>query len=122
MGVYLRGITLALIAVGLCMAQGASASAACVGLAGTADGFDKETAVSRAQLALDDFVKQYKAQKHLDEVTVTPMRPKPEPYWRDSVSANMMFHPDIVTAKSYTVCWQGVVSTYVCTAGARVCW
>jgi hypothetical protein len=120
--VYLRGITLALIAAGLYMVQGAPASAGCVGLAGTADGFDKETAVSRAQLALNDFVEQYKAQKHLAEVTVTPMRAKPKPYWRGSVSANMMFHPDIVTAKSYTVCWQGVISTYVCTSGARVCW
>jgi hypothetical protein len=34
------------------------------------------------------------------------------------VSENMMYHPDIVTEKSYTVCWQGVVSTYVCTSGA----
>ena len=36
--------------------------AACVVLAGTADGFDKDTAVSRAQLALDDYIKQYKAE------------------------------------------------------------
>ena len=35
---------------GLCIAQGAPASAACVALAGTADGFDKETAVSRAPI------------------------------------------------------------------------
>jgi len=27
-----------------------------------------------------------------------------------------------VTAKSYMVCWQDVVSTYVCTSGAQVCW
>jgi hypothetical protein len=57
----LRIIRLAFVAAGLCMAQGAQASAACVVLAGTADGFDKETAVSRAQLALDDYIKQYTA-------------------------------------------------------------
>jgi len=34
-------------------------------LAGTADGFDKETAISRAQLALDDYIKQYKTENHL---------------------------------------------------------
>jgi hypothetical protein len=45
------------------MAQSALASAACVVLAGTADGFDKETAVSRAQRALDDYIEQYKAEK-----------------------------------------------------------
>jgi hypothetical protein len=27
-----------------------------------------------------------------------------------------------VTAKSYTVCWKGVVSPVVCTSGAKVCW
>jgi hypothetical protein len=47
-----RGSVLALMAAGFCMALGAPAQAGCVGLSGTADGFDKETAVSRAQLAL----------------------------------------------------------------------
>jgi hypothetical protein len=87
--------------------------AACVVLAGTADGFDKETAVSRAQRSLDDYVQQ--------TVTVSPIRAQPQPYWRGRVSENMMYHPDIVTANSYTVCWQGVISTYVCTSGDQVC-
>jgi hypothetical protein len=107
---------------GLCMIQGTPASAACVVLAGTADGFDKETAVSRAQRSLEDYIQQYKAENHLHEVTISAMRAEPQPYWRGRVSENMMYHPDIVTEKSYTVCWQGVVSTYVCTSGAQVCW
>jgi len=97
---------------------------------GTADGFDKETAVSRAQLALADYVKQYKAEKRLRAVTVNAMRASPQPYWRSSVSANMfclgincgIYKPDIVNARSYTICWHGVVSPYVCTSGAKVCW
>jgi hypothetical protein len=59
-----------------------------------------------------------KAENHLDTVTFSPIRAQPQPYWRGRVSENMMYHPDIVTANSYTVCWQGVVSTYVCTSGA----
>jgi hypothetical protein len=59
---YLRTTRLALVAAGLCVAQGAPASAACVVLAGTADGFDKETAVSRAQRSLEDYIQQYKAE------------------------------------------------------------
>ena len=118
----MRTIRVALVAAGLYMAQAAPASTACVVLAGTADGFDKETAVSRAQLALDDYIKQYKAENRLGAVTVSAMRAEPQPYWRGRVSENMMYHPDIVTEKSYTVCWQGVVSTYVCTSGAQVCW
>ena len=119
---YVRVLALALMTAGLCLAQGAPASAGCVGLSGTADGFDKETAVSRAQLALSDYIKEYKAAKHLGTVSVSPMRAQPEPYWRGSVSENMMYRPDIVDAKSYTICWQGVISPYVCTSGAKACW
>jgi hypothetical protein len=61
-----------LVAAGLSLAQGAPASTACVVLAGTADGFDKETAVSRAQLALDDYIQQYKTEHHLGAVSVSP--------------------------------------------------
>ena len=118
----MRIIRLALVAAGLCMAQGTPASAACVLLAGTADGFDKETAVSRAQRSVEDYIQQYKTEHHLGAVSVSVMRAEPQPYWRGRVSENMMYRPDIVTDKSYAVCWQGVVSTYVCTSGAQVCW
>jgi hypothetical protein len=112
---------LALIGAGY-IAQATAAPAACVGLAGTADGFNKETAVSRAQRALDDYINQYKAENNLGAVGIRAMRAEPQPYWRRRVSENMMYHPDIVTANSYTVCWQGVISFYVCTSGAQVCW
>src|SRR4029079_8551162 len=123
-----RGLVLALMAAGFCMAVGAPAQAGCVGLSGTADGFDKETAVSRAQLALAEYVKQYKAEKRLRAVTVSAMRASPQPYWRSSVSQNMLcfgircgiYKPDIVNARSHTICWHGVVSPYVCTSGAKV--
>ena len=118
----MRTMRLALVAAGLCMGQGAPASADCVVLAGTADGFDKETEVGRAQLALDDYIEQYKTENHLGAVTIGAMRAEPQPYWRGRVSENMMYRPDIVTEKSYTVCWQRVVSTYVCTSGAQICW
>jgi hypothetical protein len=48
----IRGFALPLVAAGLCLAQGATAQAGCVGLSGTADGFDHQTAVDRAQAAL----------------------------------------------------------------------
>jgi len=127
---FVRGLALALIAVGFCLPLGAPAQAGCVGLSGTADGFDKETAVSRAQLALADYVKEYKAAKHLSAVNVSAMRASPQPYWRSSVSDNQfcfgincgIYKPDIVNAHSHTLCWHGVVSPYVCTSGAKVCW
>jgi hypothetical protein len=128
---YWRVSALALIAAGFCLALCAPAQAGCIGLSGTADGFDKETGVGRAQLALADAVKQYKAEKKLHAVTVSAMRASPQPYWRSSVSESMfcldsiwcgIYKPDIVTKSSYTVCWHGVISPYVCTSGAKVCW
>jgi hypothetical protein len=119
---YLRAIGLVLVGASLCLAHGTAANAGCFGFSGTADGFDKETGISRAQLALADAIKQFKASKRLRKVTVSAMRAKPQPYWRDSVSADLFYKPDIVKSDSYTVCWHGVVSPYVCTSGAKVFW
>jgi hypothetical protein len=114
---------LALVAAGLCcVAQAAPANAACLGFSGTADGFDQETAVTRAQAAVADAIKQYKAAKKLGAATVTAMRAKPQPYWRDEVWDALFYKPDIVKSNSYTVCWHGVISPYVCTSGAKACW
>jgi hypothetical protein len=125
-----RAFGLTLVAASLCLVQAAPVQAACIGLSGTADGFDRETGISRAQLALADAVAQYKAAKKLRSITVTAMRAKPQPYWRDSVSDDQFcfgthcgfYKPDIVTAHSYTICWHGVISPYVCTSGAKACW
>lgn len=65
---FLRTIRLAFVAVGLYLAQNMSASAACVILAGTADGFDKETAVSRAKSSLEAYIQQYKAENREHDV------------------------------------------------------
>jgi hypothetical protein len=110
------------LAAGFCLAQGTAAQAGCVGLSGTADGVNKETAVSRSQNAVNEAVNEYKAQKRLGATTITPMRAKPQPYWRDSVSDHLFQKPDIVTATSHTICWSGVVSPFVCTSGSKLCW
>ncbi|HZJ12308.1 MAG TPA: hypothetical protein VFD26_06610 [Methyloceanibacter sp.] len=122
MSSYKRVFGSALIAAGLCLAQGAPANAGCLGFSGTADGFDKVTAVTRAQSAVATAIADYKAQKRLGAVSVTAMRAKPQPYWRDSVSADLFHKPDIVKTNSYTVCWAGVISPFVCTSGAKACW
>ncbi len=74
MRAHWRGLALASIAVGFCLALSAPAQARCVLLSGTADGFDKETAVGRAQSALAEEVKQYKVTKRLGAVTVSDAR------------------------------------------------
>jgi hypothetical protein len=118
----MRVLGLALIAAGLCLVQGAPANAACLGFSGTADGIDKATAVTRAQAAVAQAISDYKKLKKIRSISVSAMRATPQPYWRSSVSADLFQKPDIVRSDSYTICWSGVVSPYVCTSGAKACW
>ena len=122
MTLHWRGRALALTVLGLCLSQSAPAQAGCVGLNGTADGMNKQTAVARSQNALATAIQEYKASKRIRSVSVSPMRPRPQPYWRSSVSADLYQKPDIVTSRSHTICWSGVVSPSVCSSGARICW
>lgn len=122
MRAYWRVFALVLAAAGFCMAGSVTAQAGCVGLSGTADGVNKQTAVSRSQNALATAIQEYKAAKRLRSITVSPMRAKPQPYWRESVASNLYQKPDVITSRGHTICWSGVVSPTVCTSGARVCW
>lgn len=122
MRLVLRVSVLALVAAGLCMAQDVPAYAGCTGMSGTADGFNKQTAVSRAQASLAEAIAGYKTQKRLNSITVSAMRAKPKPYWRTTVTRDLYRGPPIVTSRSYTICWTGVISPFVCTSGAKVCW
>jgi hypothetical protein len=108
-----------LAAAGLCVAA-MPAEAACTKIVGTADGWDKSDALTGAQAALAGAVKDLKAKRAV--VSVSASKPRPQPYWRSSVSSDLFLKPDVVTAKSHTVCWRGVVSPVVCTSGAAVCW
>lgn len=119
---FLRVFALAGGAAALFVAQGATAQARCVGLSGTADGFDRRTAVARAQNALATAIAEYKAQHGIRHVSISAMRARPQPYWRDTVTPDLYQKPDVVNSRSYTVCWSGVVSPSVCTAGAKICY
>ena len=119
---YMRVLGLSLIAAAFCTVHGAPANAVCLGFSGTADGLDKVTAVTRAQAAVAQAITDYKQQKRIRAVSVSPMRTTPQPYWRRSVAQELFHKPDIVKSDSYTICWSGVVSPYVCTSGAKACW
>jgi hypothetical protein len=122
MRTHMRFFGVAVIAAGLGVASGAPAAAACLGFSGTADGFDKQTAVTRAQEAVASAIAEYRKQKRLGPGNISPMRAKPQPYWRDAVSTHLFHKPDIVNASSHTICWSGVISPFVCTSGAKACW
>ena len=111
---------LLLLAAGLSVMPVSVSEAGCTKVLGTADGWGKADAVAGAQAALAGAVNDFRAKRAV--VSVSASRPRPQPYWRDKVTADLYFKPDVVTARSHTVCWRGVVSPVVCTAGAAVCW
>jgi hypothetical protein len=99
-----------------------AAFAECALFTGTADGWSKEDASEGALNALKGSIDGWKAKSKVRAVSVTAMKPTPQPYWRSGVADHLLLHPDIVTGGSHTVCWTGVVSPVVCTSGAKVCW
>lgn len=57
-------------------------------------------------------------------VSMRPRKVKPDPFWktvRPVVTPEMLLKPDVVTRRTYSQCWKGVVVPYVCTAGSMAC-
>ena len=93
----------------------------------TWDGGSKAGARKRAQRGLRETISDFRRKQGRrsgwlsDSVTIEPHRMRPNPYWRSRVAGSLYLRPDARTKTSYTVCWKGVISTAVCTAGAKVC-
>jgi hypothetical protein len=57
------------------------------------------------------------------KISMSPHKVKPDPFWknvRPAVPEDIVW-ASFVTARTYTVCFTGVVVAYVCTSGSRVC-
>jgi hypothetical protein len=93
----------------------------------TWDGGSKKSAAARSQSGLRDTIAKWRREQgrnsgwRSDGVTIQAHQMKPNPYWRSRVKSSLYYRPDIRHATSYTVCWKGVISTAVCTSGAKVC-
>jgi len=94
----------------------------CATVFATDDGLHKTMAVKASLTALRQEIEALKAKRRLGQVSVSPARPTPNPYWRGQVTANLYQKPDIISSTAHTTCWRGVVSPSVCTSGAKVCW
>ena len=93
----------------------------------TWDGGSRAAAQKRSQNSLKKVISDWRRKQGRrsgwlsNSVTIEPHRMKPNPYWRSKVSSNLYYRPNARTKTSYTVCWKGVISTAVCTSGAKVC-
>lgn len=115
-------LTVFMLSLCVTSASHAQAFRACVMVSGTDDGVALETAVAGSREALENAIVDWRRQNPGLNPVRSAARPKPNPYWRDSVSPDLYFKPDIVDPGTYTICWRGVVSPVVCTSGARLCY
>jgi hypothetical protein len=111
------------VAMSIATLPAVQASAACAILNASADGWSKEEASGAARAALQETIASWKTKNAITSaISETPQKPEPRPYWRTTVSPDLLLTPDIVTSSDYTVCWKGVISKAVCTSGTKLCW
>ena len=91
MRLFLYVSVYALAIAGLCVAVAPTNAAGCNQLVGTADGWDKSDALSGSQAALAQEVNDFKKGK--GAVTVTAMKARPQPNWRESASDYLYVKP-----------------------------
>lgn len=93
----------------------------------TADGHSHRGALQRSQADLKAEIAAWRRKQPRDSgwqsnsVTIEAHRAEPQPYLRSRVVPQLIIKPDVMTKTSYSICWQGVISTAVCTTGAKVC-
>jgi hypothetical protein len=100
------------------------ASAKCQLIIATNSAGSKMAAARAAQQNAIDNANQLKRQPGWKYVSLRARKVKPDPFWkavRPVVTKDMLLKPDVVTAKTYSQCWRGVVVPFVCTAGAVAC-
>jgi hypothetical protein len=100
------------------------ADAACQLIRATNSAESKSSAARAAYQNAIDTANEIKRQRGWNYVTLRPRKVTPDPFWkavRPVVTEDMLLRPDVVTSKTYSQCWKGVVVPYVCTAGAIAC-
>ena len=97
----------------------------CYFISATMDGGPGKHSIDRSRQALKETIADFRRRQPPEEgwmgrVSIVGMRPKPNPYMRDSVPRNLTL-PGGSTRGASTVCWRGVIAPAVCTSGAKVC-
>jgi hypothetical protein len=120
----LRAATVALLG-GLAFALSAyQASAAdCEIISATHSADTKGEALLMSQALAAKSANAVRQTKGWRKISISAYKVKPDPFWknvRPAVPEDIVW-ASFVTARTYTVCFTGVVVNYVCTSGSRVC-
>jgi hypothetical protein len=109
------------IALAVCGRHATAADCEVISATHSAD--TKGEALLMSQALAAKSVNELRQKKGWRSMVVSPSKVKPDPFWknvRPAVPEDIVY-ASFVTAKTYTVCFTGVVVRYVCTSGSRVC-
>jgi hypothetical protein len=100
------------------------ASARCQVVSATHSALTKDGALESAQTLAAQNALEIKKQNGWRSYSMRARRVTPDPFWkavRPVVPVEAIVGRPIVTPRTHTICWAGVVVPYVCTSGALVC-
>ncbi len=99
------------------------ASAGCDVISATHSADTRAEALKMSQILAAQSAQEVKRNKGWSYVTQTAYKVKPDPFWKAvrPVVPKDVILGKVVTAKTYTTCFTGVVVPYVCTSGSKVC-
>jgi hypothetical protein len=100
------------------------AAADCQVISATHSADSKTEALRSSQALAAESASALRRTKGWSYVSMSAYRVKPDPFWkavRPVVPNDVIIKPDVVTARTYTTCFTGVVVPYVCTSGSKVC-
>ncbi|MGH6867038.1 MAG: hypothetical protein ACREDO_12955 [Methyloceanibacter sp.] len=101
-----------------------SAAARCELIVATNSAASKSSAARAAYSNAIATAQELRRKNRWGYVSMRPRKVTPDPFWksvRPVVTRDMLLKPDVVTTKTYSQCWKGVVVPYVCTAGSIAC-
>ena len=110
---------------GILLLGSGAAEAACQLIKATASADSKANAAKASQALAAQTANDIKRQKGWGYVSMSARRVKGDPFWKavrpNGVPPEAKLKGDIVTGRTYTTCFTGVVVPYVCTSGSAIC-
>jgi hypothetical protein len=99
------------------------AAAGCDVISATHSADTRAEALRMSQILAAQSAQEMKRNKGWSYVSMSAYKVKPDPFWKAvrPVVPKDVIVGKVVTAKTYTTCFTGVVVPYVCTSGSKVC-
>ena len=99
------------------------AAAGCDVISATHSADTRAEALRMSQILAAQSAQETRRNRGWSYVSMSAYKVKPDPFWKAvrPVVPKDVIVGKVVTAKTYTTCFTGVVVPYVCTSGSKVC-